>query len=101
MLTRNAFPVCAGTCACVCACVVCVCVCVFRACNTLTRSKIRSMVYLKLTFTVIIHDMHSYRQSVNSKTIKSVTMLSQSGFWLKSVQSETSECSTLPRHVSH
>ena len=43
----------------------------------------------------------SYRQSVNSKTIKSVTMLSQSGFWLKSVQSETSECSTLPRHVSH
>ena len=41
----------------------------------------------------------SYRQSVNSKIIESITMLSQSGFWLKTVQSETSECSTLPRHV--
>ena len=59
------------------------------------------MVYLKLTFTVTIHDMHFHRQSVNSKTIESVTMLSQSGFWLKTVQSETSECSRLPRHVSH
>ena len=38
----------------------------------------------------------SYRQSVNSKAIKSVAMLSQSGFWLKSVQSDTSECLTLP-----
>ena len=43
----------------------------------------------------------SYRQSVNSKAIKSVSMLSQSGFWLKSVQSDTSQCLTLPRHVSH
>ena len=42
----------------------------------------------------------SYRQSVNSKTIKSITMLSHSGFWLKIVQSEASECSTLPRHES-
>ena len=51
------------------------------------------MVYVKLTFTAIIHDMHFLQ------TIKSITMLSQSGFWLKTVQSETSECSTLPRHV--
>ena len=36
----------------------------------------------------------SHRQSVNCKTIKSVTMLSQNGFWL--IQSETPECLTLP-----
>ena len=43
----------------------------------------------------------SWRQSFNSKIIESITMLSQSGFWLKVVQSKAFECSALPRHVSH
>ena len=38
----------------------------------------------------------SHRQSVNSKTIESVTMLSLSGFWLKTVQSETSDAQHCP-----
>ena len=58
------------------------------------------MVYLKLTFAAVIHAWISCRQSVNSKTIKSIIMLSQGGFWLKVVQSEASEYSTLPGHVS-
>ena len=38
----------------------------------------------------------SYRQSVNSKAIKSITMLSDSGFRLKIVQSEASDAQHCP-----
>ena len=94
MLTRNAFPVCAG--ACVCAC-VCVCVCL----SSLQHFDMIKDKKYGLFKTYFYSYYISYIQSVDRKTIKSVTMLAQSGFWLKSVQLETSECSTLPRHVSH
>ena len=70
-------------------CGMCVCVCL----QYFDMSKDKKYGLFKTYF---------YRyNAVNTKTIKSVTMLSQSGFWLKTVQSETSECSALPSHVSH
>ena len=94
----NLVCVCACTHTCMC---MCVHVCVFLSLQHFDMIKGKTYGLFKTYFYIYRYKYISYRQSVNSKTIKSVTTLSQSGFWLKSVQSEISECSTLPRHVSH
>ena len=118
MLTINVC-VCVCVCTCVCGAHVCVCVCVhmcvcvyvhmcvcvcvcISSLHYFDMIKDKKYCLFKISFTAIIYDMHFQRQSVNSKTIiKSITMLSHNGFWLKIVQSKAFECSTLPRHVSH
>ena len=62
---------------CMCMC-MCVCVCV-SSLQHFDMIKDKKYGLFKTFFYI------SYRQSVSSKTIKSVTMLSQSGFWLTSV----------------